>query len=109
MLTYDILPLERYMELYTSRKSASEFMEFEEHVLKQQPLLIQITPDSEIKLKWCECDEEDYTGLAILYKLRRNAIVVAEGLYHDDSFYSLALKKGLPYWAEVIINKATTR
>ncbi len=113
MITYDVLPFERYMELYTSRKTASKFMEFEECVLKQQPLLIQVTPDSEIELKWCECDEDgeegDYTGLAILYELRRNAIVIAKGLYYDDSFYSLAIKEGLRYWADTIINKATAR
>lgn len=98
----DEIPLDKYIELYTSQKTALEFKIFEEKVLNQPPISKELDTDRKLELKWCLCDSEDYTGLVIRYCVRRESVTIADGIYYDDSFYSFAESEGLQHWLEII-------
>lgn len=95
------LPIERYVELYTSLKTAQEFKIFEDSIIKQPSLSTFISDKSILCLNWCIIDADDWTGLAIHYQTKQNDIVVNEGIYYDDSIYSYA-PKGLQHWSDII-------
>ncbi|SCY44824.1 hypothetical protein SAMN02910451_02652 [Butyrivibrio hungatei] len=95
------LPIERYVELYTSLKTAQEFKTFEDSIIKQPSLSTFISDKNILCLNWCIIDADDWTGLAIHYQIKQNDIVVNEGIYYDDSIYSYALK-GLQHWSDII-------
>ncbi len=106
MKIYNEMPLDKYIELYTSEQIASDFKSFEDRILKQTPVSLNMDEDKVIMLRWCiiDDDEEDYAGLAICYDVIKNGSVIKQGFYHDDSFYSYAEKEGIERWIDIVVN-----
>ena len=98
---YNELPLNRYIELYTSKELANEYKVFEDSIMKQKPLIIYLSNFATLILNWCIIDIDNWTGLAIHYKRMDNEVIVFEDFYYDDTFYSFA-QNGIQQWSDII-------
>ncbi len=101
MNMYKELPLNRYVELYTSTELAQKYKSFEDKIIKQKPITISLNDASTLFLEWCVIDIEEWTGLAIHYKKIHNDLILSDNVYYDDSFYSYA-NHGIQRWSAII-------
>jgi len=104
----DEMPIERYIELYTSPKTALDVKNFEDSIIKNPTFTTGIADKYFLCLKWRIIDTDEWTGLVIHYQVKQNDIVKDEGIYYDDSIYSYA-EKGLQQWVDTIMRYVKQR